>query len=85
MRARYNMPGEDTESHSLRITLRDVYREQQEMKSLLEKLANNLPGTEDKLDDHESRLRKLEMRVGWAVGGFGLLAAIAPFLTKLVG
>ena len=76
--------GEDTESTSLRITLRDVYREQQEMKSLLEKLANNLPGTEEKLTDHESRLRKLEMRVGWAVGGFGLLAAIAPFLTKLI-
>ena len=76
--------GEDTESTSLRITLRDVYREQQEMKSLLEKLANNLPGTEEKLTDHESRLRKLEMRVGWAVGGFGLLAALAPFLTKLI-
>jgi hypothetical protein len=78
------MAGEDTDSHSLRITLRDVYREQQEMKSLLEKLANSLPGTEEKLTDHEIRLRKLEMRVGWAVGGFGLLAAIAPFLTKLI-
>tara|TARA_R110002126_G_scaffold51682_6_gene141168 strand:+ start:445 stop:681 length:237 start_codon:yes stop_codon:yes gene_type:complete len=75
---------EDTDSHSLRITLRDVYREQQEMKSLLEKLANSIPNTEDKLTDHEVRLRKLEMRVGWAVGGFGLLAALAPFLTKLV-
>ena len=78
------MANEDTESHSLRITLRDVYREQQEMKSLLEKLANNLPGTEEKLSDHENRLRKLEMRVGWAVGGFGLMAAIAPFLTRLI-
>ena len=78
------MPSEDTESHSLRITLRDVYREQQEMKSLLEKLANNLPGTEEKLTDHEIRIRKLEMRVGWAVGSFGLLAALAPFLTRLI-
>jgi len=78
------MSGDDTDSIGLRITLRDVYREQQEMKSLLEKLANNLPGTEEKLTDHESRLRKIEMRVGWAVGGFGLLAAIAPFLTKLI-
>jgi hypothetical protein len=24
------------------------------------------------------------MRVGWAVGGFGLMAAIAPFLTRLI-
>jgi len=78
------MANEDTDSHSLRITLRDVYREQQEMKSLLEKLANNLPGTEEKLTDHESRLRKLEMRVGWAVGSFGLLAALAPFFAKLI-
>ena len=78
------MSGDDTDSIGLRITLRDVYREQQEMKSLLEKLANSLPGTEEKLTDHEIRLRKLEMRVGWAVGSFGLLAALAPFLTKLI-
>ncbi len=78
------MLGEETDSHSLRITLRDVYREQQEMKSLLEKLANSLPNTEDKLTDHEVRLRKLEMRVGWAVGSFGLLAALAPFFAKII-
>ena len=78
------MSGDDTESIGLRITLRDVYREQQEMKSLLEKLANSLPNTEDKLTDHEIRLRKLEMRVGWAVGSFGLLAAIAPFFAKII-
>lgn len=64
--------------------MRDVYREQQEMKSLLEKLANSLPNTEDKLTDHEIRLRKLEMRVGWAVGSFGLLAALAPFFAKII-
>tara|TARA_R110000822_G_scaffold44168_1_gene118699 strand:- start:1166 stop:1405 length:240 start_codon:yes stop_codon:yes gene_type:complete len=78
------MAGEDTDSTTLRITLRDVYREQQEMKSLLEKLANSLPNTEDKLTDHEIRLRKLEMRVGWAVGSFGLLAALAPFFAKII-
>jgi len=78
------MSGEDTESTSLRITLRDVYREQQEMKSLLEKLANSLPSQGEKLTDHEVRIRKLEMRVGWAVGGFGLLAALAPFFTRLI-
>jgi len=78
------MSGEDTESIGLRITLRDVYREQQEMKSLLEKLANSLPSQDGKLTDHEIRLRKLEMRVGWAVGSFGLLAVLAPFLTRLI-
>ena len=78
------MSGEDTESIGLRITLRDVYREQQEMKSLLEKLANSLPSQDGKLTDPEIRLRKLEMRVGWAVGSFGLLAVLAPFLTRLI-
>ena len=78
------MSGDDTYSIGLRITLRDVYREQQEMKSLLEKLANNRPGTEEKLTDHEERIRRIEMRLGWAVGGFGLLAALAPFLTRLI-
>ena len=78
------MSGDDTDSIGLRITLRDVYREQQEMKSLLEKLANSIPNTEDKLTDHEIRLRKLEMRVGWAVGSFGLLAALAPFFAKII-
>jgi len=78
------MSGEDTESIGLRITLRDVYREQQEMKSLLEKLANSLPSQDGKLTDHEVRIRKLEMRVGWAVGSFGLLAVLAPFLTRLI-
>ena len=78
------MSGDDTDSIGLRITLRDVYREQQEMKSLLEKLANSLPSQDEKLTDHEVRIRKLEMRVGWAVGGFGLLAALAPFFAKII-
>tara|TARA_R110000787_G_scaffold267222_1_gene373541 strand:- start:159 stop:398 length:240 start_codon:yes stop_codon:yes gene_type:complete len=78
------MSGDDTDSIGLRITLRDVYREQQEMKSLLEKLANSLPGTEEKLTDHEERIRRIEMRLGWAVGGFGLLAALAPFFAKII-
>ena len=73
------------ETDTVRITMRDIYREQQEMKSLLEKLANSLPSTEDMLSDHETRLRKLEMRVGWAVGGFGLVAAVMPFLVRLLG
>ena len=78
------MSGDDTDSIGLRITLRDVYREQQEMKSLLEKLANSLPGTEEKLTDHEERIRRIEMRLGCAVGGFGLLAALPPFFAKII-
>jgi len=73
------------DADSVRITMRDIYREQQEMKSLLEKLANSLPDSEDKIDDHEARIRKLEMRMGWAVGGFGLVAAVMPWIVGVLG
>ena len=75
---------EDTDTVAVKVSMRDIYLEVQRQGRLLEKIANSLPDSEQKIDDHENRLRKLEMRVGWAVGGFGLLAALAPFLTKLV-
>jgi len=52
---------------------------------LLEKIANSLPDSEDKIDDHEARIRKLEMRMGWAVGGFGLVAAVMPWIVGVLG
>lgn len=36
------------------------------------------------LADHEHRIRNLESRMWAAIGGFGLLAAAAPYLTKLI-
>jgi len=75
---------EENDTAAVKVSMRDIYLEVQRQGRLLEKIANSLPDSEDKIDDHENRLRKLEMRVGWAVGGFGLLAALAPFLTKLV-
>jgi CRISPR/Cas system CSM-associated protein Csm2 small subunit len=75
---------EENDTAAVKVSMRDIYLEVQRQGRLLEKIANSLPDSEDKIDDHENRLRKLEMRVGWAVGGFGLLAALAPFLTRLV-
>tara|TARA_R110000796_G_scaffold160719_1_gene277501 strand:- start:120 stop:356 length:237 start_codon:yes stop_codon:yes gene_type:complete len=75
---------EDTDTVAVRVSMRDIYLEVQRQGRLLEKIANSLPDSEDKIDDHENRIRKLEMRMGWAVGGFGLLAAIAPFLVRLI-
>jgi len=84
----------DTEP-SLRITLKDVYSQVQEMKSLLERLAENLPTTTQKLEeheketskifaDHEARIRRLEMRMWQILGIAGFLAAIIPLLVQFI-
>lgn len=68
----------------VRVSMRDIYIEVQRQGRLLEKIANSLPDSEEKIDDHEARIRKLEMRMGWAVGGFGLFAAVMPILVSLL-
>ena len=84
----------DTEP-SLRITLKDVYTQVQEMKSLIERLAENLPTTTQKLEeheqetakifaDHETRIRKLEMRMWQILGIAGFLAAILPLISRFI-
>ena len=75
---------EEHDTATVRVSMRDIYLEVQRQGRLLEKIANSLPDSEAKIDDHEVRIRKLEMRMGWAVGGFGLLAAVVPFLVRLM-
>lgn len=75
---------EDTRENGVRVSMRDIYVEVQRQGRLLEKIANSLPDSEEKIDDHEARIRKLEMRMGWAVGGFGLVAAVMPWVVTLV-
>ena len=76
---------EDTRENGVRVSMRDIYVEVQRQGRLLEKIANSLPDSEEKIDDHEARIRKLETRMGWAVGGFGLVAAVMPWVVTLVG
>ena len=75
---------ENTDTVAVKVSMKDIYLEVQRQGRLLEKIANSLPDSESKIDDHEVRIRKLEMRMGWAVGGFGLLAAVVPFLVRLM-
>jgi hypothetical protein len=75
---------DDSDNVAVRVSMRDIYLEVQRQGKLLEKIANSLPDSEDKIDDHENRIRKLETRIGWAVGSFGLLAALSPFLVRLI-
>lgn len=76
--------GEDTDTVAVRVSMRDIYLQVQKIQSMLEKLSAELPDSQAKIDDHEQRIRKLEMRMGWAVGGFGLMAAVMPWIVGLV-
>ncbi len=76
---------DEHETGAVRVSMRDIYSEVQRQGRLLEKIANSLPDSESKIDDHESRIRKLEMRMGWAVGGFGLVAAVMPWIVGALG
>lgn len=80
----------------IRVTLKDVHRDLQEMKEILMKLSLLMPASQDRIDkfekdtqqnlaDHESRIRGVEARIWQAVGGFGLLAIAAPIISKLIG
>lgn len=75
---------EQMETASVKVSMRDIYLEVQRQGRLLQKIADALPDTEHKIDDHEQRIRKLEMRMGWAVGGFGLVAAVMPWVVSFI-
>lgn len=75
---------ETNETAAVRVSMRDIYAEVQRQGKLLEKVANSLPNSEETIEDHEARIRKLETRMGWAVGGFGLVAAVMPWVVGLV-
>jgi len=74
----------EMETASVKVSMRDIYLEVQRQGRLLEKIANSLPDSEDKIEDHENRIRVLERRMWQAIGIFGLLAAASPFLTSLI-
>lgn len=78
------MTEDHTDTTSVKVSMRDIYNEVQRQGRLLEKIANALPDTEDKIEDHETRIRKLEMRMWQAIGGFGFLAAIVSPLIAVM-
>ena len=75
---------DNRETAGVKVSMRDIYQEVQRQGRLLEKIANALPDSEERIEDHEVRLRKLEQRMWQAIGGFGFLAAIvSPMVTVL--
>ncbi len=73
------------QTNGVRITTKELWIEIQRQGRLLEKIANSLPDTDSKVDDHEQRLRRLEMRMGWIFGGLGLLSALVGVFSFSLG
>jgi len=75
------------EEPTARITLTTVFNQVQQLTNTVTTLTERLPAhteaTDQKLADHERRLRSLETRMWAAVGAFGLIAAVSPYLSRL--
>lgn len=69
---------------SVKVSMRDIYMEVQRQGRLLEKIANALPDSENKIEDHEVRIRRLEQRMWQAIGVFGFLAAVISPLVAIL-
>jgi hypothetical protein len=78
------MTEEHLETASVKVSMRDIYLEVQRQGRLLEKIANSLPDSEQKIDDHEIRIRRLEQRMWQAIGIFGFLAAVISPLVAIL-
>ena len=78
------MTEEHLETATVKVSMRDIYLEVQRQGRLLEKIANSLPDSEQKIDDHEIRIRRLEQRMWQAIGIFGFLAAVISPLVAIL-
>ncbi|MBX3094300.1 MAG: hypothetical protein KF680_07180 [Cryobacterium sp.] len=63
-----------------RPSLSNVYQAINEVKTDVAVIKNELGD----LVDHERRIRTLEQRMWAAIGIFGLLAALSPYLSRLI-
>ena len=76
---------DDNQTNGVRITTRELNNELVRLAKLVERLANSLPDTETKVEDHEVRLRKLEQKAGWIFGALGLMGALLGVVSVSVG
>lgn len=76
---------DDNGTNGVRITTRELYNELIRVAKLVERLADSLPDTDAKVEDHEARIRKLEQKAGWVFGALGLLGAIVGVFSFSVG
>jgi flagellar motor component MotA len=76
---------EETNGNGVRITTRELYNELIRQGKILQRLADSLPDTDEKVDDHETRIRKLEQKAGWIFGALGLMGALLGVVSVSVG
>ena len=76
---------DDNGTNGVRITTRELYNELIRLARLVERLADSLPDTDAKVEDHEARIRKLEQKAGWVFGALGLLGAIVGVFSFSLG
>ena len=85
-----------TEESSTRITMKELYLQVQKIQSMLEKLTAQFPTISDQLDelekdvnvrlnDHETRLRRIEMRMWQLFGAIGVASFVLPYVITLFG
>ena len=75
---------DNLETATVKVSMRDIYLEVQRQGKLLERVVNALPDSEQKIDDHEIRIRRLEQRMWQAIGVFGFLAAVISPLVAVM-
>ena len=78
------MMDEHSDLATVKVSMRDIYLEVQRQGKLLEQIASSLPTQESKVEDHEVRIRRLEMRMWQAIGMFGFLAAVISPLVAIL-
>lgn len=76
---------EENHTNGVRVSMRDIYFEVQRQGKILERIANSLPDTDEKVEDHEVRIRKLEQKAGWIFGALGLMGALLGVVSVSIG
>jgi flagellar motor component MotA len=76
---------DENQTNGVRITTRELYTELVRQGKILQRLADSLPDTDTKVEDHEIRIRKLEQKAGWIFGALGLMGALLGVVSVSVG
>ena len=76
---------DENQTNGVRITTRELYTELVRQGKILQRLADSLPDTDTKVEDHEVRIRKLEQKAGWIFGALGLMGALLGVVSVGVG